>query len=463
MADFMCKSWEEVCHHVLPIIRAPFERVTSAEECRKAMGGNRFARNDDTQLASLREKTRAGLRVRHHKNLPNTHEPTLHTLRYLFWHMRCGIYVRIQGGQIHTFAPFVNPDYRNQWSANLGIDDMGAYFDAKAKVARREHPLPVDRWWCNAGILCNIQSPNLWGNFLLKEYMEMLQETCRQRHVPNVEFFLNKRDHPQLKRDRTEPHDFVWETDALPLRAERHATYAPILSGYTSEQFSDIPFPLPQDWKVVTQRQPSPVPWEKRRATAVFRGGATGAGVTMGTNARLAIAGLSEAWSKTHGGEPLLDARITAWNIRDKKLRGAPMRFLDPGTMPFKGGRQFYLTPEQQGSFKYVVYIAGHSAASRYGGLLRSGSVILKVADTPGRTAAPDLWFFPLLRPWVDHVPVAADLSDLKERILWCRSHDEECRRIASRGLRLWERYLGVDGLLDKMQMALWHAARCWS
>lgn len=30
---------------------------------------------------------------------------------------------------------------------------------------------------------------------------------------------------------------------------------------------------------------------------------------------------------------------------------------------------------------------------------------------------ADQMWYFPLLRPYVDHVPVKADLSDLDEKI----------------------------------------------
>lgn len=30
---------------------------------------------------------------------------------------------------------------------------------------------------------------------------------------------------------------------------------------------------------------------------------------------------------------------------------------------------------------------------------------------------ADGMWYFPLLEPWVDHVPVKADLSDLEEKI----------------------------------------------
>lgn len=33
------------------------------------------------------------------------------------------------------------------------------------------------------------------------------------------------------------------------------------------------------------------------------------------------------------------------------------------------------------------------------------------------RCVADSMWYFPLLQPWVDHVPVKADLSDLEEKI----------------------------------------------
>lgn len=33
------------------------------------------------------------------------------------------------------------------------------------------------------------------------------------------------------------------------------------------------------------------------------------------------------------------------------------------------------------------------------------------------RCVADSMWYFPLLEPWVDHVPVKADLSDLEQKI----------------------------------------------
>ena len=61
---------------------------------------------------------------------------------------------------------------------------------------------------------------------------------------------------------------------------------------------------------------------------------------------------------------------------------------------------------------------------------MRLGSVILKVLP---RQVADTMWYFPLLKPYVDHVPVKADLSDLEvsnvfsfphcEALLWIQSN----------------------------------------
>lgn len=52
------------------------------------------------------------------------------------------------------------------------------------------------------------------------------------------------------------------------------------------------------------------------------------------------------------------------------------------------------------------------------------------------------MWYFPLLQPYVDHVPVKADLSDLEEKIRWCRQNDDKCREIAKNALDFYEKYV---------------------
>jgi Glycosyl transferase family 90 len=82
--------------------------------------------------------------------------------------------------------------------------------------------------------------------------------------------------------------------------------------------------------------------------------------------------------------------------------------------------------------------------------MMRLGAVILKVEP---RQVAELMWYFPLLEPYVDHVPIKADLSDLEEKIAWCRANDEECKKIAANCLEKYNRFVARDGLLDYIEM----------
>jgi hypothetical protein len=100
---------------------------------------------------------------------------------------------------------------------------------------------------------------------------------------------------------------------------------------------------------------------------------------------------------------------------------------------------------QQALQFKYAVYVEGHSAANRYGELMRAQFVILKADST---CEGSQLFFFRQLQPWVDHVPVKADLSDLQERIAWLQAHDQEARRIAEAAAAAWHRLLSRGAML---------------
>lgn len=61
---------------------------------------------------------------------------------------------------------------------------------------------------------------------------------------------------------------------------------------------------------------------------------------------------------------------------------------------------------------------------------LHLGCCVLKVASRFGYRQ----WYYDRLKPWEHYVPVAADLSDLMERIEWVRTNDREAAEIARRG-----------------------------
>lgn len=84
--------------------------------------------------------------------------------------------------------------------------------------------------------------------------------------------------------------------------------------------------------------------------------------------------------------------------------------------------------------FKYHIDIDGNT--SSWPGLftkLLSGGVVLKVSSERGYRQ----WYYPRLEPWVHYVPVAADFSDLFEKVEWLYDHDEDAQRIGEAGRAL--------------------------
>lgn len=116
------------------------------------------------------------------------------------------------------------------------------------------------------------------------------------------------------------------------------------------------------------------VKWSEKIGTAVFRGNATGGGVTPKTNQRLRLAKLSAEWAKNPDfngeadgtGVRYVDAGVVGWNKRDKKVQGERMRFIDPKKLGLKLVERIpcVLRPILARCWKLTRVIAGCSSKS---------------------------------------------------------------------------------------------------
>lgn len=70
--------------------------------------------------------------------------------------------------------------------------------------------------------------------------------------------------------------------------------------------------------------------------------------------------------------------------------------------------------------YKYQINLDGTVAAYRFPYLMGGNSVVLK-QDSPYYEH-----FYKSLEPGKHYIPFKRDLSDLREKILWAKSHDEE-------------------------------------
>lgn len=81
--------------------------------------------------------------------------------------------------------------------------------------------------------------------------------------------------------------------------------------------------------------------------------------------------------------------------------------------------------------YKYLVEIDGNVTPWSFFQKLMMGSCVLRVESDRKQ------WFYHQLVKWVHYVPVQQDMSDLIEKIQWCKDNDDQAREIAKNGQRL--------------------------
>lgn len=230
-----------------------------------------------------------------------------------------------------------------------------------------------------------------------------------------VECFVNKRDHPQLRKNG----GFAYTCFGVEGAKWGVSHPSCILSQYSDDTFVDAHIPCVCDWEAANDLVASPIPWSVKRNCVFWRGGLTGGGVGS-DNVRIRF------MLMTHN-HPLFNVGVTSYNSRHKCSPDGVIRVIKPTSLPFSASRSNYVAPSEQRRFKYHVYMDGNVGANRLGTLLSYGSVVFIVESD-----APHVEALEHLVPYTHYIPVARDLSDLVTQVEWARQHDDECAVIAS-------------------------------
>jgi hypothetical protein len=395
------------------------------------------------------------------------------TLDYLFNYMKKGILVGIKSNKLAIFLPFSKHNYENDYYDELYFNEedkknlrsykkgnldrralFKAVYDFYNKNGIRTNGINPDRtkWVAND---CFFRNEFYEGDKNEALYENLFSTLCRERVVPDCIFFLNLRDHPMLRKDRKHPYTSITDAD-LPAQFV-DANFAPILSIGSSTEYEDIAMVTQDDWLRITQRffpddckngyiakdgnTDITTSWKDKIPMAIFRGSATGCGMTVETNMRIKACDLSLQFPN------LLDAGLTSYNRKIKKELGKPIAIAD--THELKKYSKQFINNAYKSTFKYVLTIDGHVSAFRLGYEFSLKSVLLLPVSTFY------IWLSHFLEPYVHYVPVASDLSDLIDVINWCKNNDKKCEAIAQNGYDLYVKKLGRDGALDYMQEQL--------
>jgi len=388
----------------------------------------------------------------------------MNTFEYLFEKMKKGVFVRIVDNRVDLFLPFSKAYYKN--NLPIRMCPMEVFRSIQEREGRpfdeRRIQKQTEYWYANNGIF-RYENPIRENESGIHELHDMLVETCRHRKLPDIEFFLNKRDFPLLKRDFTEPYDAIYGDDHPLEEMHRFTRHCPILGMTTREGFSDLPIPTWDDWARVSSiedgkhfpkdfrdyREEMHLDWETKIPTLVFRGASTGLGTTVRDNPRLFMADLSLMGLRDEGDGILwMDCGITRWNLRARKRSpDHPLDTIRVTHLPLVD----YKTMSEQSRYRYVLHLPGHSFAYRLSCYMSMKSVILMWG------CPYEIWYSRWLKPYVHYIPIEKeyDRQEILEKLRWCKTHDEECRRIAENAREFYLRYLDKEGIMNHIQTLL--------
>lgn len=391
------------------------------------------------------------------------------TFSYIFNKFKKGIFVKIKDNKLKVFLPFSKNNFENEWGDIMKYDpskykSMNDFLEKISTIqGYRFNPSKINQntksWYAN-NCLVRFEYPLSEGDSGVHHMSDMFKTLCESRKVPDIEFFINRRDFPILKKDKTEPYNNIFNSENVPLISHNYEKYSPILGGSITKKYADISIPTWKDWARISAFEGKffiktcdellielkEVEWSKRLPTAIFRGGSTGCGTTKDTNPRLKLAYLSKI-TKVEDGYPLLDAGITKWNLRPRKHQGN--LYLQTIDINKEAPLVKYLTAQEQCNYKYIINVDGHVTAFRLSLELSMGSVIL-LGDSEYT-----IWFMKYLEPYKHYIPIKKDLSNLVEIIRWCRKNDEQCKKISENAKIFYLKYLNKNSILDYLQMTL--------
>jgi hypothetical protein len=389
------------------------------------------------------------------------------TIHYLMDKLKKGILVAIKNNKLVVFLPFSKHNYKNDFYEELYFDDNDRkmlkeytrtkderllaklsntvkYYYNKNHLNTKEVEFDRTKWIAND---CFFNDKNYEGDQNQAIFEDFFTELCKNRKITDCIFFINLRDHPVLHRELKNSYTSIIDK---PIEEKYvHDEYCPILSVGGCVYNADIPMITQDDWKRIGKKiypddckngyieETKMIDWNKKYNKAVFRGSATGCNIGE-DNVRIKASKLSLK------NTDLLDVGVISFNRKMKKTLGKPLQLIVPDIKKAE-----FMTIDEKAKYKYILNLDGHVSAFRLGHEFSLNSVIL-IPDSQYY-----LWFFFILKPYEHYIPIKEDLSDLIEKIKWCRENDEKCKKIADNGLYFYKKYLEKDGVFDYMQYVL--------
>ena len=408
-------------------------------------------------------------------------QSTYNTIEYVLNEFHKCLFVQIMNNKIYTFVVIdrYDPEYSLGLSKRLEHQlDPSKYKDMKHfiediqrtrfknyKIIKRQED---SIYMTNCSIhLWDLKEKDLAYDRVYAYFYNLLEHLLKVKKINDCEFIYNSRDQSMLLKDgESSPHYNLLGNFTTPL-SKKYKPFIPILNFNKHKRFADSAVPTSDDWEIISNKmflgecRDSYVNihdkinhnFDSKINTAIFRGGATGCGTTIKNNPRLKAAYLTSKYYKNSkyginnnfDSTLYLDAKIVSFKSHTKKhYSDKYISVIDPDSLPFRLSKKMPIGDIS--NYKYILSIEGNVAQFRLTLELSFNSVILLVKSDHY------IWYQPLLKPWIHYVPVNADLSDLMEKIHWCKTHNDKCRIIASNAVTFYNQYMTQNSVYDYME-----------
>ena len=275
------------------------------------------------------------------------------------------------------------------------------------------------------------------------------EKFVKQIRLPKGIYVMNLTDANLLHKDYINPFP-IFRKQSVPLPVEYYGKFIPIFSLSGHVKYFDIPIPNYDDVSYVIGMAKYKIEsfmtdWWKKEEKAVFRGGPSGCGYTTETNARLRLASMTS---------PDLDVGIVAdpakMTVDSNSIRFDPvygLGMLNTGLKPVQ--KLSYL---EQSHYKYIIHVDGNVNAYRLLSTMATRSLILRVKSNYTS------WFDHLIGPDEHYVEINADLSNLLEKIEWCKMNDRLCSQMAERAFLFARKALTYSYVKNAFQKLVYYS-----
>ena len=355
----------------------------------------------------------------------------------------------------------------------------------------------VDHWYANNCFFRNTMYANSEenkekglsfkfdeGDKSISNFLHLLGQCCLYDEMPDCCFFINPRDYPIVKKTGEYPYPALTKLSKIPFfKGIEPNELLPVFSQSNSDEYNDLLIPNDDDivnlFNIITSdKEPYSdnfiiTNFDSKINKAVFRGKATGCGITETTNKRIQLAWLCNTYKKE-----LFDVKLTDLNKRMKidpnndycdyidEFRNLPSQ--DNKTFQIKDLLGNKMSDSETSQYKYIIDVEGHTAAFRFARMLNLKSVIIKIKSSW------KVWYSDLLTS-VDYETLIQtpekditaqyieigfkknyiDISSLINVIVYLNKYPNIARKIINNATEFQNKYLNKYFMIEYMKNTL--------